>query len=666
MSSADFGFMTLRSMTAYQINGARVKQNFLLTTSTNGVAYFSDAIRLSSINVSSFGASSINASTITANTIIANTISADTIDVNTLSTTTHVSNNIIASTILLEDYIDAPLGNFSTINSSSIVGLVGIISTLSSNSISTNTATTNYLTATYISSMDNLVFIDNNNSTIILTGQNDDLYVNGYPVVTEGNISSISSLYWEDTLGTGSLAGAIFNKNLGAGVADYMVGVGTGANLNGTLSVQYTGGNVVGNAFHVSSNNNYTYLHNAWDGANNGLAFHLEENQATCCGPRIYLAKSYNFQSSIVGDLGAIKFNGTNGVLSSILGAEITAQQTGVASTFVPTDILFINGTSSVSNTRMIIKDSGNVGIGTTTPQYTLDVEGSCYISSGLILNEVAYGGLKLQGGPTENAIFIKDAAQIANNGYFIGNSVNYTPAASTFLIGRIDNGSVDITKGIYMGQNGNVGIGTAAPQYKFDVLGGTVHFNPGSNKNVIFFSTSVSEGFSMTWNSISAGGINGQTEIISAKGLGNGGIDFFVGVADDVAATAGDLAVRIAGSTKNVGIGTDAPAYKLHVVGDIYASGNITAGSDIRFKTDIKTIENALSTVNNMRGVSYTTIATQAKSIGVIAQEVEKVLPEVVLTDDSDDKFKSVAYGNIIGLLIEAIKELNRKIDNP
>ena len=574
MSSADFGFMTLRSMTAYQINGARVKQNFLLTTSTNGVAYFSDAIRLSSINVSSFGASSINASSITANTITASTIYADTIDVNTLSTTTHISNNIIASTIVLEDYIDAPLGNFSTINASTIFGLVGIISTLSTNSISTNsistnTITTNYLTAQYISSMDNFVFIDNNNSTIVLTGQNDDLYVNGYPVVTEGNISSISSLYWEDTLGTGSLAGAIFNKNLGAGGADYMVGVGTGANLNGTLSVQYTGGNVIGNAFHVSSNNNYTYIKNGWDGANNGLALHLEENQATCCGPRIYLSKSYNFQSTIGGDLGAIKFTGTNGVLSSILGAEITAQQTGVASTFVPTDILFINGTSSVSNTSMIIKDSGNVGIATTTPQYTLDVGGSCYISSGLILNEVAYGGLKLQGGPTENAIFIKDAAQIANNGYFIGNSVNYTPAASTFLIGRIDNGSVDITKGIYMGQNGNVGIGTAAPQYKFDVLGGTVHFNPGSNKNVIFFSTSVSEGFAMTWNSISAGGINGQTEIISAKGLGSGGIDFFVGVVDDVAATASNLAVRITGDNK-MGVNNAAPGATLHVGGTL------------------------------------------------------------------------------------------------
>jgi hypothetical protein len=696
MSSADFGFMTLRNMTAYQTNGGRVKQNYLMTTSTNGAAYFSDTIRLSSINVSTLGSS----------TIITSTIFADTIDVNTLSTTTHVSNNILASSITLENYVLSPIGSFSIINTSSIIGPLGYISSLSTNSISTNTITTNYLTATYISSMDNLVFIDNNNSTIILTGQQDDLYVNGYPVVTEGNISSISSLYWEDTLGTGSLAGAIFNKNLGAGSADYMVGVGTGPNLNGTLSVQYTGGNVVGNSFHISSNKNYTYLRNAWDGANNGLAFHLEENQATCCGPRIYLAKSYNFQSSIIGDLGAIKFNGTNGVQSSILGAEITAQQTGVPSTFVPADILFINGTSSVSNTSMIIKDSGNVGIGTTAPNGILHIQPTS--GTGDVSTTFTLQGY--------NPSYARGQVQIRN----LHDATLGAGAAMAFFT-RQDSGSDFepsslVFERMRITQSGNVGIGTSIPQYTLDVGGVTqINWGPGSGR---IGTTTVNEGFAMTWNTIQAGGTNGQTELISGRGGGpNGGFDFFVNVADGGAGGAGNLALRIDGSTKNVGIGTTTPAYKLDVVGtlgvsdkltvtangaditgetyqrggfnvtaggasitggatvvsgdlnvsagNIYASGNITAGSDIRFKTDIKTIENALSTVNNMRGVSYTAIATQAKSIGVIAQEVEKVLPEVVLTDDSDDKFKSVAYGNIIGLLIEAIKELNQKIDN-
>mgnify|MGYP003131953685 CR=1 FL=1 len=97
--------------------------------------------------------------------------------------------------------------------------------------------------------------------------------------------------------------------------------------------------------------------------------------------------------------------------------------------------------------------------------------------------------------------------------------------------------------------------------------------------------------------------------------------------------------------------------------VTDITASGTIqgaevTATSDERLKSDIQTIDNALDKVMNMRGVTYTMQAE--KGTGVIAQEVEKVLPEVVV----DNEYKSVAYGNMVGVLIEAIKELKTEID--
>jgi len=94
-------------------------------------------------------------------------------------------------------------------------------------------------------------------------------------------------------------------------------------------------------------------------------------------------------------------------------------------------------------------------------------------------------------------------------------------------------------------------------------------------------------------------------------------------------------------------------------VTGALTASGDITAFSDERLKSDIKTIDNALDKVMNMRGVSYTKQAE--KGIGVIAQEVEKVLPEVV----TDGEYKSVAYGNIVGVLIEAIKDLKKELDD-
>ena len=84
-----------------------------------------------------------------------------------------------------------------------------------------------------------------------------------------------------------------------------------------------------------------------------------------------------------------------------------------------------------------------------------------------------------------------------------------------------------------------------------------------------------------------------------------------------------------------------------------------VTATSDERLKSDIETIDNALNKVMNMRGVSYTKQAE--KGIGVIAQEIEKVLPEVV----TDGEYKSVAYGNIVGVLIEAIKDLKKELDD-
>lgn len=97
-----------------------------------------------------------------------------------------------------------------------------------------------------------------------------------------------------------------------------------------------------------------------------------------------------------------------------------------------------------------------------------------------------------------------------------------------------------------------------------------------------------------------------------------------------------------------------------LSTSGDITASGSITSSSDIRLKSNINTIESALSKVLNLRGVSYTKAGKP--EIGVIAQEIEKVIPEVVC---NTNEYKSVAYGNLVALLIEAIKELNQKLEN-
>ena len=109
--------------------------------------------------------------------------------------------------------------------------------------------------------------------------------------------------------------------------------------------------------------------------------------------------------------------------------------------------------------------------------------------------------------------------------------------------------------------------------------------------------------------------------------------------------------------------------SYALYVDGGIYSTGNIVAYSDARKKTNIVTVDNALDTVAKLRGVYYNRIETNdekvdpnKRQIGVIAQEVNEVLPEVVTYAKDVDEY-GVQYGNMAGLFIEAIKELNAEI---
>tara|TARA_R100000773_G_scaffold11358_1_gene10492 strand:- start:1373 stop:4903 length:3531 start_codon:yes stop_codon:yes gene_type:complete len=100
-------------------------------------------------------------------------------------------------------------------------------------------------------------------------------------------------------------------------------------------------------------------------------------------------------------------------------------------------------------------------------------------------------------------------------------------------------------------------------------------------------------------------------------------------------------------------------------VTGALVASGDVTAFSDITLKTDVNTINNALSTVGKLRGVTYKWKENNKSSIGVIAQEVEQIIPEVVHTSEHNGKeVKSVDYGKLVGVLIEAIKELKAEVE--
>jgi hypothetical protein len=104
---------------------------------------------------------------------------------------------------------------------------------------------------------------------------------------------------------------------------------------------------------------------------------------------------------------------------------------------------------------------------------------------------------------------------------------------------------------------------------------------------------------------------------------------------------------------------------FQFDMGGTFTAAGNITANSDARLKENIEIISNALQKVQAIRGVTFTRNDQEDKTkryAGVIAQEVEAILPEVVGEDNLG--IKNVAYGNMVGLLIEAIKEQQSQID--
>jgi hypothetical protein len=121
--------------------------------------------------------------------------------------------------------------------------------------------------------------------------------------------------------------------------------------------------------------------------------------------------------------------------------------------------------------------------------------------------------------------------------------------------------------------------------------------------------------------------------------------------------------------TNSNVGINVPLPNsdYSLHVggatriEGDIRASGNFITTSDKRYKKDIIRIENALEKINKLTGVTYKNISSSKRQSGLVAQEVNEVFPEVVNEDSAG--YLSLAYGNMMGLIIEGMKELKNEI---
>ena len=136
----------------------------------------------------------------------------------------------------------------------------------------------------------------------------------------------------------------------------------------------------------------------------------------------------------------------------------------------------------------------------------------------------------------------------------------------------------------------------------------------------------------------------------------------------------------KFGGTHENrVGINIKNPSYALHVTGEIYATSNITAYSDRRSKKNIEFISGSLNLINQLRGVRFDWKKPEeimpdrynkklehnpvGKQIGMIAQEVQKVIPELVEKEVHTDKL-SLKYQNLVGVLVNAVNELTDKVN--
>ena len=264
---------------------------------------------------------------------------------------------------------------------------------------------------------------------------------------------------------------------------------------------------------------------------------------------------------------------------------------------------------------------TGNVGIGTTAPGTLLELEGSG--SSLLTLNSTSsYTAIEFE--ENGNARF-----RILTNDGSSGIRFYDTGASAERM--RIDS-------------TGNVGIGTDAPVHRLDMGGADIgnvediHFNGGSDSTSYLRSPNEENWTVSLVDSTDSNNITWQ--------VADGG---------------------------NMGIGGAASTNQLTVYGSMHVNSNITAGadvvayysSDVKLKDNISNISFPLEKIEQLNGVQFAwnSLAEDktGEEYGVIAQEVEQVLPLAVA--ERDNGFKAVRYEKLIPLLIESIKELSEKV---
>ena len=311
--------------------------------------------------------------------------------------------------------------------------------------------------------------------------------------------------------------------------------------------------------------------------------------------------------------------------------------------------LLNIQGKTINSNATYEIAlqaEGGNVGIGTTSPGSKLSVNGPAALAN-------------LGGGSTGSSALY----------------VNSTSGHVGELIQVLRNSSTKM----HMANDGTLGLGTSSPSSLLHLYDSTDTSSSTTGTTLLTLDNFVGSDLNQQKTFIDfrlfdtntnetpqvriGAEVGANTDANTQEMEGEGAFVVYTNDTSGTSGTATGLNERLrVSSNGNVGIGTSTPSSTLHVVGSILASGDITAYSDDSLKTNVQVIDNAVGKVEQLRGVTFDRIEDGSTSTGVIAQELKEVLPEAVHTDEQG--VHSVAYGNVVGLLIEAIKEQQKQID--
>jgi len=308
------------------------------------------------------------------------------------------------------------------------------------------------------------------------------------------------------------------------------------------------------------------------------------------------------------------------------------------------------------STERMRIDSSGKVGIGTTSPDELFQIEAASVAQKIKNTSTTGYSTIVFEDDTGERAYVWKNGSAQTNYGGARSMQIyNNSNAPITFATNS--NERMRITS------SGNLLVGvtsSSANMAGVEIGGNGQLYASTSSSSGHFFNRQSTDGDIISFRK--DGTTVGSIGVVSSRmTIGTGDVGLFFDSTSSDAIEPHNMSTNSARDAA-IDIGASGSRFKdAHFSGTVNAA-NFNTTSDATLKTNVETLTGSLDAVKALRGVSYDWIENGNSEVGVIAQEVEEVIPDVVSTNDQG--IKSVKYGNLVGVLIEAIKEQQAQID--